>query len=89
MYDGASIASNRIIFVSHNFRSSALRLFADNALNETWGEVANTAGLATGNWGILDQWHALKWVYANTALFGGNPDHLSVAGTGTGAAAVS
>lgn len=88
MYDGSGMASKGIILVSYNFRTGVLGYFADPALNETWAEVAGPTGKETGNWGILDQWHALKWVYANIALFGGNPDHISVAGTGSGAAAV-
>lgn len=88
MYDGAGMASKGIIFVSYNFRSGALGFFADKALNETWAETLSPTGSPTGNWGLLDQWHAVKWVYANIALFGGNPDHISIAGTGTGAAAV-
>ncbi|KAJ4408195.1 hypothetical protein N0V82_009769 [Gnomoniopsis sp. IMI 355080] len=88
IYDGSALASKGVVFVSYNFRSGVLGFFADPALNETWGEVAGPTGHETGNWGILDQLHALKWVYANIALFGGNPDHISVVGTGSGAAAV-
>ncbi|XP_017776429.1 PREDICTED: esterase E4-like [Nicrophorus vespilloides] len=44
---------------------------------------------ATGNYGLLDQLEALKWVKANIAAFGGNPDSVTIAGSGSGGFSVS
>lgn len=88
LYDGSGLASKGFVFITYNYRTGVLGYFADPALKETWAEVTGPTGNETGNWGVADQLHALKWVYANVALFGGDPDHISVVGTGAGAAAV-
>jgi len=44
---------------------------------------------ATGNYGLKDQVEAMKWVKHNIAAFGGNPDSVTIAGTGSGAVSVN
>ncbi|KAF3771181.1 alpha/beta-hydrolase [Cryphonectria parasitica EP155] len=87
VYEGSGLASQGVIFVTYNYRSGVLGWLADPALVESFGNVAATNN-ATGNWGLEDQLHAFKWVSANIALFGGDPDHITVAGQGSGAATV-
>ena len=53
------------------------------------GFMATSDKAATGNYGIKDQIAALKWVKANIAAFGGDPDNVTLMGEEAGAASVS
>lgn len=44
---------------------------------------------AKGNYGLLDQIQALRWVEENAGAFGGDPDRVTVFGSGAGASCVS
>ncbi|OOF91965.1 hypothetical protein ASPCADRAFT_56460 [Aspergillus carbonarius ITEM 5010] len=78
-YDGAGMAGKDIIFVSYNYRTGPLGWL-------TLHQLANETG-ATGNYGLLDQIQALKWVHENIAAFGGDPDLITVAGQSFGSGA--
>ena len=79
-YDGAGMAAKDVIFVSYNYRTGPLGWL-------TLHELAEETG-ATGNYGLLDQIEALKWVYENIAAFGGDPESITVAGQSFGSGAV-
>ncbi|MBQ6772769.1 MAG: carboxylesterase family protein [Synergistaceae bacterium] len=83
VYDGENLARSGVIFVSVNFREGILGLLASSALS------SENDKHVSGNYQLLDQIKALKWVRANIKAFGGNPDNITIAGQSSGAAAVN
>ena len=80
LYDGQNLAeSNEILVVTVQYRLGALG-FLDHP--SFLGE--NTQSLA-GNYGLLDQIKALKWVQDNISQFGGDPDKVLLFGESAGA----
>ncbi|ESZ90968.1 hypothetical protein SBOR_8647 [Sclerotinia borealis F-4128] len=86
LFDGAGMADQGVVFVNYNYRISALSWLSTAELSQEMYET--TGSNSSGNWGQLDQFHALKWVHANIAAFSGNPDHITVMGQSAGSAAV-
>ena len=82
-YDGASMASKGIVAVTVNYR---LNIFGFLALPELSAEAPYKG---SGNYGLLDQNAALKWVQKNIASFGGDPAKVTIAGESAGSIAVS
>lgn len=82
-YDGASLASKGIVTVTVNYRLGVFGFFALPALAD------ESPHHAAGNYGLLDQVAALRWVQANIARFGGDPAQVTIAGESAGSIAVS
>ena len=74
--DGQNIARDGIILVSVNYRLGLLGFFAFPGLSED--------GKPSANFGLWDQVAALKWVKANIAAFGGDPDNVTLFGESAG-----
>jgi para-nitrobenzyl esterase len=83
IYDGAEISKKGIIFVSINYRVGVLGFMAHPELSKESGHTAS------GNYGFLDQIAALKWVQKNIAAFGGDPNHVTIAGQSAGSFSVN
>lgn len=83
IYDGEEIAKKDIVFVSLNYRVGVFGFMAHPELSKESGH--NTSG----NYGFLDQIAALKWVQKNIALFGGDPNNVTIAGQSAGAFSVT
>jgi para-nitrobenzyl esterase len=83
IYDGEEMAKKGVIFVSINYRVGVLGFMAHPELTKE--SVYN----ASGNYGILDQIAALKWVQKNIAAFGGNANNVTIAGQSAGAFSVT
>jgi para-nitrobenzyl esterase len=82
-YDAATFmtsAAGPMIVVTINYRLGALGFLASQGFQAPSGE--------TGNYGLLDQQAALRWVHQNIAAFGGDPRRVTVAGESAGAIAV-
>ncbi len=81
-YNGETLAKQGIIVVNFAYRLGVFGYFADEDLQK---ESPNGT---TGNYGLLDQIQALKWVQENIAAFGGDPDQVTIAGESAGASSV-
>jgi para-nitrobenzyl esterase len=82
-FDGAGYCGQGVILVTFNYR---LGPFGFLACDETTGTTGGAG--TTGNYGLLDQLHALKWVRENISAFGGDPDRITVMGQSAGAQSV-
>lgn len=82
-YDGESMAKKGIVVVTCNYRLNIFGFFAHPELS------AEAPYKASGNYGLLDQQAALKWVQNNIAAFGGNPKKVTIAGESAGSISVS
>lgn len=82
-YDGASMAQKGIVTVTVNYRLNIFGFFSHPEL------TAESPYHASGNYGLLDQNAALKWVQKNIAAFGGNPKKVTIAGESAGSISVS
>lgn len=81
-YWGDQFAGSGVVLVSVNHR---LNVFGYLQLPEAWGPEYESSGIA----GLLDIVAALRWVRANIAPFGGNPDNVTLFGESGGGAKVS
>jgi para-nitrobenzyl esterase len=80
-YDGSELAADGIVVVTINYRLGALGFLAHPAL-------ASRSGGPTGNYGLMDQQAALRWVQRNIAQFGGDPHDVTIAGQSAGGLSV-
>lgn len=81
-YNGEALARQGVIVVNFAYR---LNVFGYLALDEL---AAESPEGTTGNYGLLDQIAALRWVSENIAAFGGDADNITVAGESAGASSV-
>jgi para-nitrobenzyl esterase len=82
-YDGESMARKGIVVVTVNYRLGIFGFLAHPELSKE----ASYKG--SGNYGLLDQAAALRWVQQNIAAFGGNPAKVTIAGESAGSISVS
>lgn len=82
-YDGESMARKGMVVVTLNYRLGVFGFLAHPEL------TAESPDGASGNYGLMDQTAALRWVRANIAAFGGHPDRVTIAGESAGSVSVS
>ncbi|MHB8287048.1 MAG: carboxylesterase family protein, partial [Caulobacteraceae bacterium] len=81
-FDGEGLARKGVIVVTFNYRVGVLGFLATPALSRESGHNAS------GDYGILDDVAALKWVQRNIAAFGGDPAQVTIGGQSAGAGSV-
>ncbi|AYL97857.1 carboxylesterase/lipase family protein [Mucilaginibacter celer] len=83
IYDGEAMAKKGIIFITINYRVGIFGFFAHPELTK------ESPHHASGNYGLMDQLAALKWVRQNIVAFGGDPDKVTIAGQSAGSMSVN
>jgi para-nitrobenzyl esterase len=83
IYNGEHLAGRGIIVITFNYRVGALGFLADPELTR------ESPHHSSGNYGLLDQLAALRWVQQNIAAFGGDPNRVTIGGQSAGAISVS
>ena len=82
-YDGERMAKEGIVVVTTNYRLNIFGFLAHPELS------AEAPYKASGNYGLLDQNAALKWVHKNITSFGGDPNKVTIAGESAGSIGTS
>jgi para-nitrobenzyl esterase len=83
VYDGAELARKGVIVVSANYRVGPLGFLTHPELTK------ESEHRSSGNYGLLDQIAALRWVRDNIAGFGGDPSQVTIFGQSAGALSVA
>lgn len=87
-YNPQRLVAQGVIVVTINYRLGALGFLAHPALSAEAADPDNDddqdRAPASGDYGIMDQQFALKWVRRNIVAFGGNPENVTVFGESAG-----
>jgi para-nitrobenzyl esterase len=79
LYNGTALISHDVVLVVVEYRLGLFGFFAHPEL------TAESPHHASGNYGIMDQIAALRWVHDNIARFGGDPGNVTIFGQSAGA----
>jgi para-nitrobenzyl esterase len=82
-YDGESMARRGIVVVTMSYRLGVFGFLAHPELSR------EMPYRGSGNYGLLDQVAALRWVHDNIAAFGGDPRRVTIGGESAGSVSVS
>ena len=82
-YRGEDLAKKGIVVVNFGYRVNVFGYMANEELK------AESQNGTTGNYGLLDQLAALKWVNENIKAFGGDASKITIAGESAGASSVN
>ena len=81
-YGPHKLVDQGIVVVTINYRLGSLGFFADPTL------TAESPEGTSGNYGVMDQQEALRWVRRNIVAFGGDPNNVTIFGESAGGASV-
>jgi para-nitrobenzyl esterase len=81
--DGGQLTKKGVVVVSFNYRLGIFGFFSHPELTK------ESSHKASGNYGLLDQVAALRWVQKNIAAFGGDPGNVTIFGESAGSFSVS
>jgi para-nitrobenzyl esterase len=82
-YEGESMARKGIVAITVNYRLTVFGFLAHPQLTK------ESPYKSSGNYGLMDQTAALRWVQQNIAAFGGDPKKVTIAGESAGSMSVS
>ena len=82
-YDGTQFAKKGVVLVTVNYRLGPFGYLAHPELS------AESPQHSSGNYGVLDQIAALRWVQKNIAAFGGDPNRVTIFGESAGSWSVN
>lgn len=80
---GDQFARRGVVYVTISYRTGPLGFMAHPDL------TAESAHGVSGNYGLLDQVEALRWIHDNIASFGGDPEKVTIMGESAGGMSVS
>jgi len=83
LYHGDRLARRGVIVATVAYRLGVLGFLAHPELTR------ESEHATSGNYGLLDQVAALRWIQRNIAAFGGDPARVTIAGQSAGAMSVS
>ncbi|MCA8900258.1 MAG: carboxylesterase family protein [Hyphomonas sp.] len=81
LYQANDLVEKGVVLVTFNYRLGAFGYLSHPALTEETG--------TSGNYGLLDQVAALRWVRDNIRTFGGDPENIVLFGESAGAQSIS
>src|ERR1017187_4972268 len=79
IFNGVSFTARGVVLVTVNYRLGVFGFFSHPELS------AKSPHHSSGNYGLLDQIAALRWVHGNSAHFGGDPQNVTLFGESAGA----
>ena len=81
--NGEVLAAKGVVVVSMDYRLGIFGFYSHSELSKESGHNSS------GNYGLLDQLEALRWVHKNIAAFGGDPNKVTIFGESAGSFSVS
>lgn len=78
LYNSGTLTAHGVVLVTLNYRLGVFGFLADPAL------ARESKHRSSGNYGLMDQILALRWVQANIAKFGGDPNNVTLFGQSAG-----
>jgi para-nitrobenzyl esterase len=83
LFDGETLARHGVVLVTTNYRLGIFGFFVHPDLTK------ESPFHAAGNYGLLDQLQALRWVRDNVSRFGGDPANVTIFGESAGSGDVN
>ena len=82
-FDGEALAKKGVVLVTINYRLGVFGFFSHPELTK------ESDHHASGNYALMDQVAALRWVQKNIAAFGGDPQRVTVFGDSAGSSSIA